>query len=87
MRLFQPRPALAGRGRRVAPGEGLSPLRWISKPADVAYLIGYAERLWPVLKGVSRTHGWNSRLTIHAFWPVGVTAAVVAARVRDRLGM
>ena len=31
---------------------GRGPMRWISKPADVAYLIRYAERLWPGLKGV-----------------------------------
>jgi glycine/D-amino acid oxidase-like deaminating enzyme len=126
---------------------GRGPMRWISKPADVAYLIRYAERLWPSLKGVSWTHGWNSRLAItpdhyphvhepaenllvslgcngrgvalstamgaqlahrlaggnnagidmpisgikpmpmHAFWRVGVTAAVLTGRVRDRLGV
>ena len=32
---------------------GRGPMRWISKPADVAYLIRYAERLWPGLKGAS----------------------------------
>jgi len=113
----------------------------------VTYLIRYAERLWPGVKGATWTHGWNSRLAItpdhyphvhepaenllvslgcngrgvalstamgaqlarrlvggnnaeidmpitgikpmplHAFWPVGVTAAVLAGRVRDRLGM
>ena len=26
-------------------------------------------------------------MPLHAFWPVGVTAAVLAGRVRDRLGM
>lgn len=26
-------------------------------------------------------------MALHAFWPVGVTAAVLAGRVRDRLGM
>jgi glycine/D-amino acid oxidase-like deaminating enzyme len=126
---------------------GRGPMRWISKPSDVAYLIRYAERLWPGVKGATWTHGWNSRLAItpdhyphvhepaenllislgcngrgvalstamggqlarrlvggnnaaidmpvtgikpmplHAFWPVGVTAAVVAGRVRDRLGI
>jgi glycine/D-amino acid oxidase-like deaminating enzyme len=125
---------------------GRGPMHWISKPADVAYLIRYAERLWPQLKGVSWTHGWNSRLAItpdhyphvhepaenllislgcngrgvalstatgaqlarrllggknaeidmpitgikpmalHAFWPLGVTAAVLIGRMRDRLG-
>ena len=122
-------------------------MHWIKSPNDVAYLIRYAERLWPQLKGVAWTHGWNSRLAItkdhyphvhepaenvlislgcngrgvalstamgaqlarrliggakaeidmpisginpipmHAFWPVGVTTAVIAGRVRDRLGI
>ena len=126
---------------------GRGPMRWIKAPDDVAYLIRYAERLWPQLKGVAWTHGWNSRLAItadhyphvhepaenilislgcngrgvalstamgaqlarrliggakaeidmpisgikpipmHAFWPVGVTTAVIAGRVRDRLGI
>ncbi|WMT73626.1 FAD-binding oxidoreductase [Bradyrhizobium sp. Ash2021] len=126
---------------------GRGPMRWIRKPSDVSYFIRYAERLWPQLKGVTWTHGWNSRLAItadhyphvhepaenllislgcngrgvalstamgaqlarrligganaeidmpvtgikpiamHAFWPLGVTAAVLAGRVRDRLGM
>ena len=26
-------------------------------------------------------------MALHAFWPIGVTAAVVAGRVRDRLGI
>ena len=126
---------------------GRGPMHWIKKPSDVAYLIRYAERLWPQIKGVTWTHGWNSRLAItadhyphvhepaenllislgcngrgvalstamgaqlarrliggnmaeidmpvtgikpmpmHAFWPIGVTAAVLAGRVRDRLGI
>jgi glycine/D-amino acid oxidase-like deaminating enzyme len=133
------------RNRLLMGGRG--PMRWIRKPTDVSYFIRYAERLWPQLKGVSWTHGWNSRLAItadhyphvhepaenllislgcngrgvalstamgaqlarrliggnkaeidmpvtgikpiamHAFWPVGVTAAVLAGRVRDRLGI
>ncbi len=126
---------------------GRGPMRWIRSASDVSYFIRYAERLWPQLKGVAWTHGWNSRLAItadhyphvhepaenllislgcngrgvalstamgaqlarrligganaeidmpvtgikpiamHAFWPVGVTAAVLAGRVRDRLGI
>jgi glycine/D-amino acid oxidase-like deaminating enzyme len=126
---------------------GRGPMRWIRRASDVSYFIRYAERLWPQLKGVTWTHGWNSRLAItadhyphvhepaenllislgcngrgvalstamgaqlarrligganaeidmpvtgikpiamHAFWPLGVTAAVLAGRVRDRLGM
>jgi glycine/D-amino acid oxidase-like deaminating enzyme len=133
------------RNRLLMGGRG--PMRWIRSASDVSYFIRYAERLWPQLKGVAWTHGWNSRLAItadhyphvhepaenmlislgcngrgvalstamgaqlarrliggskaeidmpvtsikpipmHAFWPVGVTAAVLAGRVRDRLGM
>jgi glycine/D-amino acid oxidase-like deaminating enzyme len=133
------------RNRLLMGGRG--PMRWIRNAADVAYLTRYAERLWPQIKGVSWTHGWNSRLAItadhyphvhepaenilislgcngrgvalstamgaqlarrliggrdaeidmpisgikpiamHAFWPVGVTAAVLAGRLRDRLGL
>jgi glycine/D-amino acid oxidase-like deaminating enzyme len=43
---------------------GRGPMHWIRDPAAVAYLIRYAERLWPVLRGVRWTHGWNSRLAI-----------------------
>jgi glycine/D-amino acid oxidase-like deaminating enzyme len=133
------------RGRLLMGGRG--PMHWIKSPADISYLIRYAERLWPQLKGVSWTHGWNSRLAItadhyphvhepaenllislgcngrgvalstamgaqlarrlkggkdaaidmpitgikpipmHAFWPVAVTATVLAGRARDRLGI
>ena len=133
------------RNRLLMGGRG--PMRWINSPADVAYLMRYAERLWPRLKGIAWTHGWNSRLAItadhyphvhepadnllvslgcngrgvalstamggqlarrliggpkaeidmpitgikpmplHALWPVGVTAAVLAGRARDRLGI
>ena len=133
------------RNRLLMGGRG--PMRWINKPTDVAYLMRYAERLWPQLKGISWTHGWNSRLAItpdhyphvhepaenllvslgcngrgvalstamgaqlarrlvggdkaeidmpvtsikpipmHPFWRVGVTAAVLTGRVRDRLGL
>jgi len=45
---------------------GRGPMRWIRGPSDISYLIRYAERLWPQLKGVSWTHGWNSRLAITA---------------------
>ena len=45
---------------------GRGPMRWIRGPSDISYLIRYAERLWPQLKGVSWTHIWNSRLAITA---------------------
>jgi glycine/D-amino acid oxidase-like deaminating enzyme len=133
------------RNRLLMGGRG--PMRWIRSASDVSYFIRYAERLWPQLKGVTWTHGWNSRLAItadhyphvhepaenllislgcngrgvalstamgaqlarrliggnsaeidmpvtgirpiamHAFWPLAVTGAVLAGRVRDRLGM
>jgi glycine/D-amino acid oxidase-like deaminating enzyme len=126
---------------------GRGPMHWIKAASDIAYLTRYAERLWPQLKGVTWTHGWNSRLAItpdhyphvhepadnllislgcngrgvalstamgaqlarrliggkdteidmpisgikpmamHAFWPLAVTGAVLAGRVRDRLGI
>lgn len=52
------------RNRLLMGGRG--PMRWIKSPSDIAYLTRYAERLWPRLKGVSWTHGWNSRLAITA---------------------
>lgn len=133
------------RNRLLMGGRG--PMHWIKSASDIAYLTRYAERLWPQLKGVAWTHGWNSRLAItpdhyphvhepaenllislgyngrgvalstamggqlarrlaggkdteidmpitgikpmpmHAFWRVGVSAAVLAGRVRDRLGV
>jgi glycine/D-amino acid oxidase-like deaminating enzyme len=45
---------------------GRGPMRWIKGPSDISYLIRYAERLWPQLKGTDWTHGWNSRLAITA---------------------
>jgi glycine/D-amino acid oxidase-like deaminating enzyme len=125
---------------------GRGPMRWISDPSAVAYLMRYAERLWPQLRGIAWTHGWNSRLAMtadhyphvhepaagllaylgcngrgvalatamgqqlarrliggetapidlpvtvirpirfHAAWPVAVRSAVLAGRLRDRLG-
>jgi len=132
------------RNRLLMGGRG--PMRWISRASDISYLTRYAERLWPRLRGVTWTHGWNSRLAItadhyphvhepaegllvslgcngrgvalstamgrqlarrlvggraadldlpitgikpiamHAFWPLAVKGAVLAGRVRDRLG-
>jgi glycine/D-amino acid oxidase-like deaminating enzyme len=45
---------------------GRGPMQWISDPSAVAYLMRYAERLWPALRGVRWTHGWNSRLAMTA---------------------
>lgn len=43
---------------------GRGPMHWIKSPTDISYLIRYAERLWPRIKGTAWTHGWNSRLAI-----------------------
>ncbi|HET7889188.1 MAG TPA: FAD-binding oxidoreductase [Bradyrhizobium sp.] len=43
---------------------GRGPMRWIHSPDAVAYLMRYAERLWPALRGTAWTHGWNSRLAM-----------------------
>ena len=45
---------------------GRGPMHWISDPNAVAYLMRYAERLWPALAGIGWTHGWNSRLAMTA---------------------
>ena len=45
---------------------GRGPMQWIKDPASVSYLMRYAERLWPGIRGVRWTHGWNSRLAMTA---------------------
>ncbi|WP_369810029.1 NAD(P)/FAD-dependent oxidoreductase [Bradyrhizobium sediminis] len=45
---------------------GRGPMRWIRDPAAVDYLRRYAVRLWPALRDVRWTHGWNSRLAMTA---------------------
>lgn len=45
---------------------GRGPMQWIRDPSAVAYLTHYAARLWPALRGVRWTHGWNSRLAMTA---------------------
>jgi glycine/D-amino acid oxidase-like deaminating enzyme len=45
---------------------GRGPMQWIKDPSAVAYLMRYANRLWPALRGVRWTHGWNSRLAMTA---------------------
>ncbi|QIB33697.1 NAD(P)/FAD-dependent oxidoreductase [Ancylobacter pratisalsi] len=55
-------------GRLLMGGRG--PMRPISSPDPIAYLTDYAARLWPQLKGVRWTHGWNSQLAITKdHWP------------------
>src|SRR6266404_2151413 len=43
---------------------GRGPMQWISDPSAVSYLKRYAVRLWPELRDVRWTHGWNSRLAM-----------------------
>jgi glycine/D-amino acid oxidase-like deaminating enzyme len=45
---------------------GRGPMQWISDPSAIGYLMDYAVRLWPALRGISWTHGWNSRLAMTA---------------------
>ena len=45
---------------------GRGPMQWISDPSAVNYLTRYAVRLWPTLRGIGWTHGWNSRLAMTA---------------------
>jgi len=45
---------------------GRGPMQWIRDPSAVAYLMRYAARLWPELRDVRWTHGWNSRLAMTA---------------------
>ena len=51
------------RGNRLLIG-GRGPQRPIGDPSPVSYLIRYAERLWPGLKGVPWMHGWNGQLAM-----------------------
>lgn len=56
------------RGRLLMGGRG--PMHAISSPDAIAYLTDYAVQLWPQLKGVRWTHGWNSQLAItEDHWP------------------
>ncbi|SDE23958.1 NAD(P)/FAD-dependent oxidoreductase [Belnapia rosea] len=50
------------RNRLLMGGRG--PQRPIGDPSPVAYLLRYAERLWPALQGAEWTHGWNGQLAM-----------------------
>lgn len=49
-------------GRLLIGGRG--PQRPIGDHGPVRYLIRYAERLWPRLRGAAWTHGWNGQLAM-----------------------
>ncbi|MDJ0389223.1 FAD-binding oxidoreductase [Roseomonas sp. E05] len=50
-------------GNRLLMG-GRGPQRPMQDTGPVQYLMRYAERLWPALKGVAWTHGWNGQLAM-----------------------
>jgi glycine/D-amino acid oxidase-like deaminating enzyme len=49
--------------RRLVLG-GRGPMRAIDGPAPLGHFIRHAERLWPGLRGIRWTHGWNGQLAI-----------------------
>ena len=51
------------RQNRVLMG-GRSKQSPVGGPEDLMFLRHYAERLWPVMKGIRWTHGWNGQLAI-----------------------
>lgn len=55
-------------GRLLMGGRG--PMHPIGTPDPIAYLTDYAVQLWPQLRGVRWTHGWNSQLAMTKdHWP------------------
>jgi glycine/D-amino acid oxidase-like deaminating enzyme len=53
------------RDKRLLMG-GRSAQRDISRPDELHYLIAYAERLWPNLRGMKWTHAWSGQVAITA---------------------
>ncbi len=51
------------RGNRLLMG-GRSHQRDIGGPQELQFLIDYAQRLWPVLRGVRWTHGWSGQVAV-----------------------
>jgi glycine/D-amino acid oxidase-like deaminating enzyme len=51
------------RANRLLMG-GRSVQRDIAEPRELQYLIDYAERLWPKVRGVNWTHAWSGQLAI-----------------------
>ncbi|MBO1077055.1 NAD(P)/FAD-dependent oxidoreductase [Roseomonas marmotae] len=43
---------------------GRSPMRDISDPGELSWLVRYTERLWPALKGVRWEFTWNGQLAV-----------------------
>jgi glycine/D-amino acid oxidase-like deaminating enzyme len=43
---------------------GRSQQRHLSRPEDMAFLVRYTQRLWPELKPIRFTHGWNGQLAV-----------------------
>ena len=51
------------RANRLLMG-GRGPQRPIGDTAPIRYLMDYAQRLWPELRGIGWTHGWNGQLAM-----------------------
>lgn len=51
------------RANRLLMG-GRGPQRPIGDTAPIRYLMDYAARLWPEMRGVAWTHGWNGQLAM-----------------------
>ena len=51
------------RARRLLIG-GRGPMREIGTPADIAYILRYARKLWPALSSATWTHAWGGQLAI-----------------------
>jgi glycine/D-amino acid oxidase-like deaminating enzyme len=43
---------------------GRGPQRALSRPEELRYLIAYAERLWPEVRGIGWTHAWSGRVAV-----------------------
>jgi glycine/D-amino acid oxidase-like deaminating enzyme len=52
-----------GRDNRLLMG-GRCAQRDIAHPRELRYLINYAERLWPALRGIKWTHAWSGQLAV-----------------------
>jgi glycine/D-amino acid oxidase-like deaminating enzyme len=52
-----------GRDNRLLMG-GRCAQRDIAHPHELRYLINYAERLWPALRGIRWTHAWSGQLAV-----------------------
>ena len=64
---------------------GRGPQRPISDTQPIQYLKDYAERLWPEIKGVAWTHGWNGQLAMTKDAATGEDRPLTVRKHSDRL--